>query len=201
MFELKQEMISRFLPKDNRYILFILKKNRRNVYNESQIEDIRFYTIEALFIALRRGKEFECEAHFVNYLSMVIDSSYKRMLQSSNAKKNNLPVTNFTTILPESLSDGIGIDDYLEFVYGGTAADVIEYDNTNELIVELAYKLCVDKRSGQPSELKRAYFEEIYIKGRGVNEVADEYGVSHQSVQQKMKILIEDIRKVLKVVA
>jgi DNA-directed RNA polymerase specialized sigma subunit len=34
-----------------------------------------------------------------------------------------------------------------------------------------------------------------------MKEVADEYGVSHQSVQQKMKSLIEDIRKALNVVA
>ena len=200
MFELKQEMINKFLPKDNRYILFVLNKNRRNVYNDSQIEDIRFYTLESLFKALRRGQQFESEAHFVNYLSVVIDSAYKRMLQHNNALKNNLPVENFSTLLPENLPEGIGIDDYLEFVGGASSADLQEYDNTNELILELAYKLCVDKRSGQPSELKRAYFEEIFVKGRGMYEVAQKYGVSQQSVQQKMKGLIEDIRKALKVV-
>jgi RNA polymerase sigma factor (sigma-70 family) len=200
MFTITQEILKRFLPKDNRYIIYVLKRNRRNVYNDSQIEEIRFHTLDNLFKALQRGKQFDCEAHFVNYLSTVIDSAYKRMLQTQNALKNNLPVDNFTDLVPDSLPEGIGTDEYIHFI-GGQSSYTPEYDNTNELIVETAYKLCVDKRSGQPSELKRAYFEEIYIKGREMKEVADEYGVSHQSVQQKMKNLIEDIRKALNVVA
>lgn len=200
-FTLTQENITRFLPKDNRYILFVLKKNRRNVYNDSQIEDIRFFALESLFKALRKGKTFESEHHFVNYLSVVIDSAYKRMLQFNNAQKNNLPVENFTTVMPENLPEGIGIDEYLEYVGGAASADTKEYDNTNQLIVDLAYKLCVDKRSGKPNELRKAYFEGVYIEGKEMAEVAAEFGVSHQAVQQSMQKLIVDIRKALKVVA
>lgn len=199
MFEVTQEMLKRFLPRDNRFIIYTLKRNRRNIYSDHQVEEVRFHTLEYLFKALRKGKEFESEHHFVNYLSTVIDSAYKRMIQSQNALKNNLPVDNFSDLVPESLPEGIGTDEYIHFI-GGQSSYTPEYDNTNELIIEVAYKQCVDKRSGKPSELKRAYFEEIYIKGRDMKEVADEYGVSHQSVQQKMKSLIEDIRKALNVV-
>ena len=79
--------VKRFLPSDDRFIIFILKRNRFNFVDQDFIISVRYYTLIAVSNLVRKKQEFESEAMLVNWLGKCIVNAAKRSLTSMNAEK------------------------------------------------------------------------------------------------------------------
>ena len=79
--------MKRFLPSDDRFIIFILKRNRFNFVDKEFVLSVRYYTLIAVSNLVRRKQEFESEAMLVNWLGKCIVNAAKRSLTHMNTEK------------------------------------------------------------------------------------------------------------------
>lgn len=79
--------VKRFLPSDNRFIIFILKRNGFNYIDSEFIISVRYYTILSVSSLMTNKQVFESEAMLVNWLGRCIVNAAKRTLTSMNAEK------------------------------------------------------------------------------------------------------------------
>jgi len=106
--------VKRFLPSDNRFIIFILKRNKIYLPVEGFVEAVRYNTMLAVGSFVRKKTVFESEAQLVNWLSKSILNAAKNEITSMNAHKQTAFKHAVRLDHPLGNSEGfISVGDYL----------------------------------------------------------------------------------------
>lgn len=83
------ENSGRFIDDENRYIIFILKKNGVPYTDQDMMETTRYRTILKLGQWINAPREFNDERHFVNYLSkMIVRNAWAHLSYTTAAKRS-----------------------------------------------------------------------------------------------------------------
>lgn len=187
--KISQELLKKFFPRDNRFIYYVMKRNKRVVYSDEWIDSIRYYALVTVMNAVNKDKEFDSIEHIHNWVMTAIDCGYRNTVKHYNA-----PTRNMVRVFSEYGSRG---DSYsgsgelsFESIFENSLSHNQQYDDT----VEVIYKEL--NRMSTPHRMQ--YFEEHIVEGKTPSQIARDRGVSTSAVSEQVRRLRKDCEKILK---